>query len=165
MILSLILAFVSVVPAFFAWTALHELAHFALVYSMRRVTWVSFRLYPHRHPVIGWVWGSIEWDYDGPLFSPIEDAWISIAPRWLNIVAAIAAPFAALAPRPFDGIVVVMVGAGLVDFAVGSIGSGQFSDLQRASRGFGVSAWFLRVVGWSLVLGSGVATIVVIATR
>lgn len=147
------------VPAFFAWSAIHELSHYVAAASIRRMMWAKFRIYPHVAPGIGFVWASVEYDYEGPNMTAREDAMVSIAPRVMDALAVVATPLAAFLPEPWmAGTWVVMMGAGVVDLAVGSVGASPGSDLMRASHGFGVSPWVVRIAGWFFVVASATFT-------
>ena len=148
-----VIAIVLVVPAFFLWSAIHELSHYLMARAFRRVTWVSFKIYPHTHQITGFRWASVVWNYEGPDITSREQAAISSAPRIPDLLASIALPIGAwFIEGTWLGVWLVLLGGGLVDLAVGSIGANKYTDLQRCAVGIGVSPWLLRVIGWSVVV-------------
>lgn len=151
----------TVVPSYFLWTILHEVSHFLMYASFRKILRSSFKLYPHVVPGKGFVWASVEVEYKGVLNSTEEIA-VSLAPRILGFLALCLLPLASLFPFVWLQVGwVVFWGAGLVDFVVGSIGSSEESDLKKASKELGWNPWVLRILGWSLAIIS--ATILVVA--
>lgn len=154
------------VPAFFAWAALHEVSHYLVARALRRVLSVDFKLWPHVVPEAGFRWAAVSWDYEGPDLTPREDALISAAPRLPDLLAVLLTPVAAAMPEPWlASSWAVLVGAGLVDLAVGSVGAGELSDLRRVARGAGIPAWALRLAGWAAVLVSAGTTIGLLVWR
>jgi len=165
MILPLALAALAVIPSFFLWAALHELAHYAVLKSYRPNASASFTLYPHRE-YGRFFWARINWEFDGEDITDRERAWVSLAPRIPDLVGATAAPLLAWLlpwPWPWTLIAVVVAAGSLLDLAIGSIGHDPESDLKRAARGLGTSVWAFRVPGWLLALGSAAATILGLA--
>jgi hypothetical protein len=77
---------------------------------------------------------------------------MSIAPRFADLLAVAALPFAWLLHGWCFWIWSIFWGAGLVDLITGSIGWSDRSDLRRVADGFG--PWVLRVAGFSLVVAS-----------
>lgn len=153
-------------PAFFAWSALHEVSHYLAARLFRRVVSVRFRIYPHVDPVAGFRWAAVEWEYEGEPYAPAQDAFISAAPRIPDLVAVLLTPLAAAMPEPWLAAAwAVLVGAGLVDLAVGSIGWSEHSDLQRFARLGGHDLWTLRVAGWAAALGSAGTTVGLLLAR
>jgi hypothetical protein len=155
-------------PAFFVWSAVHELSHYVAARCLRRLSSASFKLYPHMQDG-HFVFASVSWTYDSydQTLSPAEDALVSIAPRVPDLLAVVLAPMACLMPEPWIAAAwAVVVGAGLVDLAFGSIGTTSASDLQRFVRGGGHDVWVVRIVGWFLALSSASLTIgLLIAVR
>lgn len=142
--------------AFVAWSGIHETAHYVAVGAFREVTRRRFRLYPHRTPT-GWVYASVEWEVAPPDLSPREVVWVYAAPRVPDLVACLLTPFAGLMGS-WAVTWAVLFGAGLVDLAVGSIGSSPDSDLRIVARASGVSPWAMRVTGWWFVFLSAIFT-------
>lgn len=161
-----LVAALAAVPAFFLWSAVHELSHYLAARVFRKVVSVDFKLYPHVDPIAGFRWAAVWWEYEGPEILPVEDAAISVAPRIPALAACLLAPVAAAMPEPWAAALwAVLVGGGIVDQAVGSIGWNRHSDLQRFARGGGHDLWTLRVAGWLTVLGSASTTIALLAWR
>lgn len=99
-----------------------------------------------------WYWARMRWTYQLPEYTPKERFWVKIAPRVPNLIAAICFALLSLMPMPFAIFWGIFWGAGLVDFAVGSIGSSSSSDLQGASRALDISPWILRMTGFSIIV-------------
>lgn len=148
----MLLALALALPTFIVWATVHELAHLvAAIYVRRgqRLTYWRIRPYPHRTPW-GWVWASVDYEFDG-LFHPTvgEAVTVFLAPRAPDLLAVLVLPFV---PWPWA----VLVGGGLVDLAVGSLGIGEHTDLRQAARMLDISPWWLRLPGWLAVLaGAG----------
>lgn len=154
-------AILTAIPAYFIWTALHELSHYFVAGRFRQLSNVKFKLYPHKDPGQDFVWASVEYTTSGML-SPIETTAVMLAPRALGLLALILLPLSALFPFMWlQAVWMVFWGAGVVDMAWGSIGYTATSDLQRAAKSMRWNPWFLRILGWSLVLVSVVIMIVV----
>jgi len=143
-----------VVPAFFTWAAIHELAHYFAARAQRSLTLATFKIYPHKRDG-RFVWASVSWDYAGPDMTPRELAWVYAAPRVPDAFAVVLAPLAGFMPEPWMAATwLVLFGAGLVDLAVGSMGISPESDLRRWAREGAIAPWVLRAGGWSFVIGS-----------
>jgi hypothetical protein len=96
------------------------------------------------------------------MLSPIETAAVMLAPRVLGLLALCLLPLSALFPFAWlQAVWMVWWGAGLVDMAWGSVGSTEVSDLQRASKAMRWNPWFLRILGWTLVVVSFTIMVVV----
>jgi tetrahydromethanopterin S-methyltransferase subunit E len=157
--LILLIAVLLALPAFFMWSALHELSHYLMARRYRTITEASFRLYPHVEGS-NFVFASVLWEHDGAPFTPAEDAAISFAPRILDLLAVILTPLATLMPEPWLATSwCVLIGAGLVDLSYGSIGYTAASDLQRFAMGGGHSVWVVRIIGWALAVSSAALTV------
>jgi hypothetical protein len=161
MLTFILAAVLTAIPAYFIWTALHELAHYLMASRFRETSNVKFKLYPHKDPGQDFVWASVEYTLTSAL-SPIETTAVMLAPRILGFVALCLLPLSALFPFMWlQAVWMVFWGAGLVDMAWGSIGYTATSDLQRAAKSMRWNPWFLRILGWSLVLVSFAIMIVV----
>lgn len=151
-----------IVPSFFVWSAVHELSHYVAARCLRKISSASFKLYPHVEEDGHFAFASVSWKYASydQTLSPAEDAAVSVAPRVPNLLAVILAPMACLMPEPWLAAAwAVLVGAGLVDLAFGSIGTTSASDLQRFVRGGGHNVWVVRIVGWLLAISSASLTV------
>lgn len=132
------------VPGFFLWAAIHELSHLAAIAATYGTHDWYIIPWPHRHEGY-WYFARY---HAVPETHPrlVDVGIVAIAPRIPGLIALAAFPFTA--PHPW---LAVLVGCGLVDFAVGSIGRSPSSDLCRAAYGFGLNRWLFRLAGWALV--------------
>ena len=159
MTLPIVLSVVALVATFFLWAALHELTHYIVLKKYRPEATASFKLYPHRE-YGRFFWARVAWEFDGEDINAYELAWVSIAPRFPDLVGVnLTVALAWLLPWPWVLPAVVLAAGSLVDLAVGSIGRDPESDLLRVSRGWQTSPWPLRILGWLLVLASAAATV------
>ena len=139
---------VAIVAAFFLWASLHELAHYAVLKRYRSNAEGRFTLYPHCHDG-RFLWARISWEFEGVDLSPTELAWVSFAPRWLDLAGVLGTTVLALCSGWSWWALwfVILLGGSFFDLLVGSLGTDPESDLQRATRGWGISRWALRVPG------------------
>lgn len=153
MIAALIVALVAVVPSFFLWSAIHECSHYFVASRFRKVVGVEFKLYPHIDPQAGFRWAAIRWLYLGVPPLSGEQALIFIAPRFPDLLAVILTPLVWLMPWPWLGALwLVLMGAGLVDLMVGSVGYNALSDLRIFCEKGNHDIWVWRILGWTLAL-------------
>lgn len=144
------------VPAFFLWAAIHEFSHLLMVQRLEGLVDWEVHLLPGMTEK-GWRWSYIRW-VSTRTATDKQQGWISLAPRIPDLIAAVAFPFAALIPNDWlMAFASVLVGGGLVDLANGSVGWSPHSDLQKASRAWGISPWLLRVLGFTAVVASSAA--------
>jgi hypothetical protein len=147
------------VATFFLWALLHELSHFLWVLGLRPDADGDFKLYPHRAGG-RFLWASVDWTYGGERMTPSELAWVSWAPRWPDLAGAAGAVLCAwLLDGWWSLASAAVLSGGMVDMAVGSIGYDPESDLRKAARGWAVSPWILRILGWSTVVAAGSLTV------
>lgn len=137
---------------FFVWAAIHEFSHLLMAKALVGSRLISLKLWPH------WFKGtfyfaSIRHDFER---SPTaeQEAAIHLAPRIPGVAAAAALPFTAFLPSPWIWFVGLAVGAALIDIAVGSIGWSDRSDAKRAAAALRFSVWWVRIIGWLIVLTS-----------
>jgi len=142
------IAAAAIVPAFFAWAAIHELSHALCARLWQDAHSFRFRLYPHRKGR-RFLWASVTYN-----IVAVAEEWQlaakKLAPRLPDVCAAIALPWCAGAPLWVS----VLVGGGVVDLAVGSIGRSERSDLWTASWLMGINPWWLRAGGFAVALAS-----------
>ena len=147
---------------FLLWASIHEYSHLFAVKSYVRVIRSKIKLYPHRNESLGFVWASIRWHTNRRL-TMRELAWVSFAPRWAGIIALVLFPLWSLMPSPEASLIWgVIWGGGLIDVFVGSLGISVNSDLRRASYGWNISPWILRISGMSAIIVSVMASILLI---
>jgi hypothetical protein len=160
----LITILLSAVPFFFAWASIHEVSHFLALKSMRKITNVEFKIYPHKIPGIGFVWASVSSDFLGADLTKKESILFSLAPRFMDILAVFMLPLSFLFPLLswMQALWMVFWFCGIVDLFIGSLGSSPASDLRCAADDAKISPWFLRVPGMVLVAVSILVTILLI---
>jgi hypothetical protein len=114
-----------------AWTYIHEYAHLLMTKRFIEVKDYTIKPYPHHHPTLGFVFGSVSYDYDGEL-DPYELAWCSFAPRIPDIIGC--AIFTLNIWNPFF---LVFFGGAVIDLFRGSLPLRPTSDVCRYSKGWG----------------------------
>lgn len=161
MVLYVIVGVVALVPLFFLWSFIHELAHFRMLKRFQPEATAKYRIYPHVHERLGFVFASVTWEN---LQRPLEGsnrAWVSIAPRIPDTIGACLALGCAWTLSGWPAYVLTFLfGGSLLDMGYGSIGYNETSDLRRAAKGWGINPWVLRLAGWGFAVG--VATGIVV---
>lgn len=150
----LALAAVIAVPVFFLWNAIHEFSHLLAVKATIGYQWYKVNLFPQWYGNKWWQvrFGLIQWMPNiGKPATPRQKALISFAPRFANFIAAALFPLFALFPGYWSLLWIMIFGAGLVDFAVGSIGYTEISDLKKGSAALGISPWIARICGFGVI--------------
>jgi len=146
-----ILLILEIPLVWFLWTAAHELSHFLFAKSFTEIYDVKWWLYPHRDEAGNFYFARVQWNWNEAPESPVQHAMIYLAPRIMDIVAAIALPFAALLPLSWMIAWIIFWGAGIVDFFVGSLGMSELSDLRKASMYLNADPNILRVFGFVII--------------
>jgi len=145
----IVLLVVLAIAMYLAWAYLHELAH---LHAARKIVGVKYhRIVPWPHWHLGrFYWARVHYDYDRwP--TAREQAWISFAPRYANLLAVVLFPLASFLPGWWFWTWSIAWGAGLVDLWSGSTGISKVHDLRRTAHGWGVSPWVLRIGGFILI--------------
>lgn len=148
-----VLSVIFAAVCYLLWSAVHEYSHLFAARAIVGVRRYAFKLYPHIYNG-RWYWSRVSYLYErNP--DDREQAWISIAPRYADLVAAIALPFAALMPDVWlFHAWTILFGAGVVDLWTGSTGISKTHDLRKASVGFEISPWLLRAGGLIAIASS-----------
>lgn len=141
-----------VLAAFFLWAIIHELSHLLAAKATVGATLTDLKAWPHVYNGV-FYWASIRYDRKREA-TRIEETLINLAPRIPGAVAAVAFPFTALLLSPWCWFVGVLIGAALIDIAVGSIGYNIGSDARRAAAEMDVSIWWIRIIGWTVIFTS-----------
>jgi len=151
-ILLFCILFLLELPAvWFLWTLAHEASHVIVANIVAEITDVKWWLYPHKDEAGNFYFAKVQWLWDPNEVKPNELALIYLAPRLMNIVAALALPFAALFPLPWMIAWIIFWGAGIVDFFVGSMGINEYSDLKRAAAALNIEPNIIRITGFSVI--------------
>lgn len=116
--------------SYLIWSYLHEYAHISMAEYCVGVREYSLKLYPHKHPKLGFVFASASYTLEREP-SDYEDALISFAPRYLNALAVLFFPFCSESL-----FLSVLVGGGLVDLIRGSFIFCATSDIKRYCEGW-----------------------------
>jgi hypothetical protein len=140
---------VLILATYFLWSTIHEAAHVATAHILVGVR--KWTIIPVPHLKDGrWFWARAEyWPKDVP--DERQRGLIAMAPRLPDFAAMLIMPFV---PWPWT----VLAAGAWVDMAVGAIGVGENSDLQRAVRGLKIGAWSLRLFYLLALAGTGWAT-------
>jgi len=139
----------AIIPLFILWAFIHEMSHFLMMKRFVTVSWWKMKLYPHISEY-GFRWAAIECRIEQEL-SEKQKVMVALAPRIPDIIALCLFPLAYIMPGWWSIVWLSLCGAGIVDFAVGSIGYSKHSDLRKASTLLDISPWWLRIFGFSLI--------------
>ena len=128
-----------------SWTYIHELAHLLALKRYKEVKSWSIKPFPHKHPRLGFVFGSVSYDYEGGLTS-YQLGVISIAPRIPGALGSLL--FCIDTGNLYWDI--FFAGA-LIDTLRGSLPLSETSDICRYSRGFNLPVFDLALAQLSFV--------------
>lgn len=146
------------------WTFLHEASHVLVARMMSPLREVRWWLYPHRDEDGNFFFAKVQWLWET---QPSDSKWwwaaLYSAPRAMNLVAAVSFSLTSLFNSPWSLVWMVLWGAGLVDFLVGSIGYSEKTDLRRTASALGLDPWVLRVVGFCIIVTSVLSGLLPIA--
>jgi len=135
----------------FLWTSAHEASHVIASGIVAKITDVKWWLYPHRDEQGNFYFAKVQWSWDPNTVKPNDLAITYLAPRFMNVIAALALPFAVLFPLPWMIAWIIFWGAGIVDFFVGSMGISEYSDLKRAAAALNINPNMIRVAGFASI--------------
>ena len=121
--------------SYFVWAYIHEYAHLLTAKKLVGVKSYKMRIYPHKHPRLGFVFASVSYEYEKEAITLDQRAWISFAPRILDAIALIVFPFTS----ELDLFWVILVAGGLVDTIRGSFIFSPTSDIKRYCDAWGLS--------------------------
>lgn len=133
-----------VIPTYFIWTLIHELAHYFMAKYLVNAKLVYIKTWPHIDPVAGFRWGSVR--YSSRLPTELEQTWIYIAPRIPDLLALIMLSFVICLDSHLFIAWSIFWGGGVVDLINGSMGISEYSDLKRAFKDTTVR-WVARISG------------------
>ncbi len=141
------------VLSYFLWAYMHEYAHLLTAKRLVGVKSYTMRIYPHKHPRLGFVFASVSYESLRQSMTLDERAWISFAPRFVDALALIIFPYT----YDLDIFWIILVGGGLVDTIRGSFIFSPTSDIKRYCDAWGLSYPHVRnaqllLVGLSAVL-------------
>jgi hypothetical protein len=121
--------------SYFVWAYIHEYAHLLTAKKLVGVKSYKMRIYPHKHPRLGFVFASVSYEYEKEAITLDQRAWISFAPRILDAIALIVFPFTS----ELDLFWIILVAGGLVDTIRGSFIFSPTSDIKRYCDAWGLS--------------------------
>ena len=132
---------------YFIWSYIHEYAHLLTAKKLVGVKSYTMKIYPHNHPRLGFVFASVNYEYEKESMSENERAWISFAPRIPDIISLVLFPFTS----DLDLFWIILVGGGLVDTIRGSFTFSPTSDIKRYCEGWNLKYEPIRTAQLSLV--------------
>ena len=121
--------------SYFVWAYIHEYAHLLTAKKLVGVKSYTMKIYPHKHPRLGFVFASVSYEYEKETITLDQRAWISFAPRIPDAIALIVLPFT----YELDIFWIILVGGGLVDTIRGSFIFSPTSDIKRYCDAWGLS--------------------------
>ena len=121
--------------SYFMWAYIHEYAHLLTAKKLVGVKSYSMKIYPHKHPKLGFVFASVSYEYARQSMTLDQRAWISFAPRIPDAIAISIFPFL----YDLDLFWIILVGGGLVDTIRGSFIFSPTSDIKRYCDSWGLS--------------------------
>ena len=121
--------------SYFVWAYIHEYAHLLTAKKLVGVKSYKMRIYPHKHPRLGFVFASVSYEYEKEAITLDQRAWISFAHRILDAIALIVFPFTS----ELDLFWIILVAGGLVDTIRGSFIFSPTSDIKRYCDAWGLS--------------------------
>lgn len=146
--------FSELIIVWFLWTLLHEMSHAVFAKILLKAKDFKFKLFPHINENKKFLFASVSWIPLEETRTDTKEAIVLLAPRLMNLVAAIAFPFLLLFPMPFAMAWAILWGAGLVDLFVGSLGISSESDIRRAGKLLNFNSNVIRILGLATILAS-----------
>lgn len=131
--------------ALLLWAYIHELCHVIMAKKLLGATDCKIIPYPHYYEG-HWYFARTQWVVMPEKISDKYMAITLLAPRIPNLIAV---TVFSLYDNSFW---LVFWGVGLLDLFVGSLGITKQSDLRRGSELLGISPWWLRISGMSLLM-------------
>lgn len=136
------------------WVIIHETSHALAAKLLMKAQDFHFKLYPHITEEKKFLFASVSYMVSTTVRTDTKEAIVLLAPRLMNLVAAIAFPFLLLFPMPFAMAWAILWGAGLVDLFVGSLGISSESDIRRAGKLLNFNSNVIRILGLATILAS-----------
>ncbi len=154
MILIIIL---STIASWYIWNVIHEMSHILAAQTFGKVKSWEIKPYPHKYNG-NFRFAGAYWTWEE---EPRKEhrAFISLAPRFPNLVAAALLTVSCAFPHIMVGLlgaihppIMIFLIAGMIDLFVGSFGLRKNSDLRKAAANLNVSPWMLRIPGFIIFL-------------
>lgn len=130
--------FIYIIVSYFCWAYIHEYCHLYALKQIRNVKSYKFRLYPHNHDELGFVFASVSYNYDKVL-SKKEWAYVSFAPRIANYVAVFSFAFACMFVNIIPEMYAVFMLCCSVDLLRGSYSRNKTADIERYCEGWNLN--------------------------
>jgi hypothetical protein len=153
MFIFILFSIVLLPPTYVLWVYLHEISHILAAHCIVGVKSYSIKMIPEI--INGMIYfGSVKYvTYREP--SNTQSGYIQLAPRIFDIASAILLPLTFTVLNVYiKTALIIVLGAGLVDLFVGSIGYSDISDLKQASINLNISPWVFRIIGFTIMLMS-----------
>lgn len=136
--------------AYCIWTVVHELAHALAAKLLLNATNFKFTLYPHVHERT-FYFARVSWLYT--VHDPKRQAIVFLSPRVLGVLGSILLPLTTGSSTVWYNLLAIALALGAaVDTFVGSLGISSTSDLRRASACLNINPWFLRSLGFLVMI-------------
>lgn len=136
------------------WVVVHEASHALAAKLLMKAQDFHFKMYPHITEEKKFLFASVSYLVPVTARTEKKEALVLLAPRVMNLVAAIAFPFLLLFPMPMAMFWGILWGAGLIDLFVGSLGISSVSDLRKAAKLLKFNPTLIRVFGFTVILAS-----------
>lgn len=127
--------FIYLIIAYFVWAYIHEYCHLYALKQIRDVKSYNFRLYPHKHEELGFVFASVSYDYNVDLDEK-EWAYVSFAPRIADYMSVFTFLITYMFLGPLPQIFTVILLGGCIDLLRGSYIRNETSDIVRYCEGW-----------------------------
>jgi hypothetical protein len=151
-----ILYTITLITSAFLWLFMHELSHISVANIFVDVYNAKIKLYPHFFEHNGkrtLRFASVSYNYYGDYPTGIHGALINLAPRFMNILAALLFPLGLIIITPWLQMCwFIFWGAGLVDFLWGSIGTSEQSDIMKASKNLKINHMIIRLISFLFIM-------------
>ena len=130
---------------YFLWSYIHEYCHLYALRQIRNVKSYSFRLYPHRHEELGFVFASVSYNYDISL-NKKEHAYVSFAPRIANFIAVFSFVFLCMFVNNIPEIYAVFMLGCSIDLLRGSYSRNETADIERYCEGWNLNKTLIKTI-------------------
>lgn len=150
---------ITAIASIFIWNVIHEMSHILMAMIVGNIKDWSIKPYPHIKNG-NFIFAGAEWTWIEPIPNREGKAFVGIAPRIANILAAFLSIIGIVLTGMFQIIWLILCFAGMVDLIVGSLGISETSDLKKVSSNLEISPWWLRISGFTIAVVSIIGMIV-----
>lgn len=120
---------------YFCWAYIHEYSHLFAMKRIRDVKSYNFRLYPHKHEELGFVFASVSYEYK-PKLDEREWAYVSFAPRIADYVSVFIFIFLYMFLGELPQVLSVILLGGCIDLLRGSYIRNETADIVMYCEGW-----------------------------